>query len=609
MKDYPETSQFNFDFLASFSSLHANQETTWYWANYTTYLLLQDAASLEPLQNKLHPFMEKEMKGKGSTIRYYLERFDQIHLTSPHHAMVPNTSMTYLYILGIIAALILVIVCFTYINLSTAKSVDRAREVGVRKVSGAMKGQLFWQFMGESLILCLLSVVVSFGIAALVLPYFNILTERIFLVEELFTVQFILIAIGAMLVVSLLAGAYPAMILAGLQPIKVLKGVFKNTATAKWMQQSLIVFQFSITVFLIIATLVIQSQLNFIQNENLGYTREQVLSISLDSDMPYPHVVALKQQLKNNKDVTAVSRTMNAPVRIASGYSMRSLAMEKTEWLPVNANPIDEEYIAVNGLQLVAGNSFTEADMQDAAREEGGCYFILNESAARQLGWSPEEAIGQKMQVNREGIVRGVVKDFHFASMRQVIKPLVLFSDARGRQLVVKIDGKNISETISSMEAIWKQAVPNQPFEYHFLDEDYESLYKSETQLGMIMSRFSMIAITLACLGLFGLSSYVIQQRMKEISIRKVMGASLFMLLKVLSRNFVLLILGSIMIAVPLGYMLMRQWLDKFVYRIELSGWIFIAAGSTTLLIAMLTISIHAVRAALSNPVKNLRTE
>lgn len=613
MRDYPQTSQMKFDFLASFSSLRQNQEESYFNANYTTYLLLVNENSFAPLQEKLHPFMEKEMEGSGASIHFYLEHFKDVHLYSPYSDFVANTSVRYLYILGGVAFLIIIIVCFTYINLSTAKSIERAREVGIRKVAGAMSAQLFWQFIGESFVVCSLSVMVSIGATTLLLPAFNELISKNLQLTDLFTPAFILGMFGATLFVSLLAGGYPALVLSRLQPVKVLKGVFKNTTAAKVLQQSLTVFQFAISVFLIIATVVIQSQLHFIQHQKLGYDRDHVIVMQVGWNTSYNLASTLKNELKTNPQIINLSRCVSTPVSIYGGYSMRLPSMPEDEVIAVNANPVDADYIRTTGLELIAGKDFTENYIEqttDEKWEDNRFHYILNESAVKKLGFkSNEEAIGQKMVLNTEGIIVGVIKDFNFQSLRNNINPLVLFTASWGSRLLVKIKGDDIEGTLSFMKEKWKKLLPNRPFEYSFLDDEYNRVYQTEMQLGQMMNFFAGIAIILACLGLFGLSSYMIQQRIKEVSIRKVLGASVFNLLSILSGNFVRLVLLAITLAVVPAYFLMKQWLDGFVYRIELHAGIFMLAGCVTLLIAVVTIGIHGIRAAVDNPVKGLRSE
>lgn len=614
MEDYPVNSQIKFDFLASFSSLGVNQEETYYNANYTTYLLLSDKDAFDALQAKITPFMRKETAGSGDFINFILEPFDRIHLYSEHAGFVPNTSIVYLYILSAVAFLILVIVSFTYINLSTARSVERAREVGIRKVVGAAKAQLFWQFIGEAFMMCSAAVILSVNIAILALPYFNQLTEKDLQVEGLFTFAFVLITFFVTVMVSLVAGSYPALILAGFQPVKVLKGVFRSTDSGKLVQQSLTVFQFSISVILLVSTFVIQGQLHFIQTKKLGFNREHILVLPINQKM-LENLPVVKKELTAHPDIEHVSRCVSTPVQIGGGYSMRSAGMAEDDNFPVTANPVDEDYIRTTGLEIIAGGDFTEQDIKDAESEvlnERTYHFILNESAAQQLGWTPEEAIGKKMFMgtHRPGFVKGVVKDFHFQSIHKPIEPLVLFTETRGHgHLLVKVNGNNIRETISFVEGKWKQLVPYAPFEYRFLDEDFSALYKSELQLGKVMNLFSGIALTLACAGLFGLSSYVVQRRVKEIGIRKILGASMLSIIGIISANFTRLVLVAIVIGCTAACFMMERWLQDFAYRIEIQWWIPVGAGVLAIAIALVTVSFQAVKVAIANPVDSLRSE
>jgi putative ABC transport system permease protein len=613
--DYPPNSQIKFDFLASFSSLGANQEETYFEANYTTYLLLEDAQSLLPLQRKITPFMKKEIAGSGASINFILEPFDRIHLHSEYAGFVPNTSITYLYILSAVGLLILAIVCLTYTNLSTAQSMQRAKEVGIRKVVGANKPQLFWQFIGESFLLFSAAILVSIAGVVFILPYFNVLAGQQFQSQNLFTLWFALFAIGITIVVSFLAGSYPAIVLSGFYPVRVLKGVFKNTSSGKWVQQSLMVFQFAISVFLIVSTVIILRQLDFIQHKKLGYDRHHVLSLPMN-DKVLDKLPVIKQEFKSNPEVINVSRCVSSPVQIAGGYNMRSSTMSESEQMSVTATPIDEDYIKTTGLQIIAGTDLIEQDLKDASLGDWGSvkrvyHFILNESAARQLGWSSQEAIGKKMFMGgRQGFVKAVVKDFHFQSIHHVIKPVVLFTEVRTHgQVLVKVSGKDIPKTILFMENKWKQLVPSVPFEYQFLDDNYEQLYRSENQLGIVMKLFSGIAVILACIGLLGLSAYTIQQRIKEIGIRKILGASPMRIVGLLSGNFVKLVMLSILISCPPGYWLMNRWLLGFAYRVEIDWWIFALAAFSCIGITLLTVSVQGIKAALTNPVDSLKLE
>lgn len=613
IQDCPSNSQIKFDFLCSFSSMYANQEDTYWDANYTTYLLLKDKASIASLQAKLPPFMKKEMQGKGATVNFYLEPFRSVHLFSEYGGFEPNNNIAYIYILGAVALLILAIACFTYINLSTARSMERAREVGVRKVMGAGGRQLFWQFIGESLLLTGAAILISLAAASMLLPAFNQLTGKTLMVPALFSPALLGVVLLSMACVGLLAGAYPALVLSGFQPVKVLKGAFKNTDKGQWMRQSLIVFQFIISVFLIVSTAVVQKQLYFIQHKTLGVDRDHILVLPLDHRMN-PQLPMIKTEFASAPGVLSVSAAHNAPINIVGGYNMRSSVMPEDQQIAVNANAVDEDFVKTAGLQLIAGADLTPEDMKQAALPDSLhlFHFILNESAARELGWTPETAIGKRMflDATRPGVVKGVIRDFNFQNLHNVIKPLVLFPENRyGYQWLIKVGGDNPQATIAALGAKWKTLVPYRPFEYHFLDEDYNRLYQSEIRLGEVLNLFAGIAIILACLGLFGLSSYAAQQRVREVGIRKVLGASVTQIVLLLSRDFIRLAGIAILVAFPLSWWAMSRWLQDFAYRTPLSAYVFILAGLLTLLLTLVTVGIKAVTTALMNPVKNLKTE
>jgi len=615
MQDCPTNSQIQCDFVASFSSLGItpDAEDTYWDANYTTFLLLKNKTAINSLQAKLPAFMKKEMQGQGATVNFYLEPFTSIHLHSDYDSFVPNNNIAYIYILTAVALLILIIACFTYINLSTARSLERAKEVGIRKVIGAGKTQLFIQFLGESAIICIAAVFFSLIIASLLLPAFNELTNEQLGASALFSVLFISFSVLVALIVSVFAGIYPALILTGFQPVKVLKGSFKNTASGQTLRKSLIVFQFAISVFLIVCTFIVQQQLYFIRHIKLGYNKDHVIVLPLDDKMR-DNLAVIKEEFKQNPDVLSVSSCSNTPVQGGGGFSMRSALMPEDEQMTVLADRVDEDYVATVGLQIIAGRNFNTQDIKDVSNDDyqkNSYHFILNESAAKQLGWTAQEAVGKKMFLgsDRPGIIAGVVKDFHFESLHTPIKPFVLFPESWKRQLLVKLSGSHLQETISSIEAKWKALIPHRPFEFHFLDEDYNKLYGSEMRLGTIMNLFAGIAIALACLGLFGLSAYTAQQRFKEIGVRKVLGASVSNLVLLLSKDFIKLIIIAFILAAPVAWYAMNNWLNDFAYRIRINTWIFIATGLLAVIIALATISFQAIKAAMANPVKSLRTE
>lgn len=613
--DCPSNSQIKFDLLASFSSLYDDDNPTYWDANYTTFLLLKNKDQIGPLQTKVSAFMKKEMQGKGAEVNFLLEPFMRIHLYSPYAGFEPGTSIIYIYILAGVALLILVIAGATYINLSTARSVDRAREVGVRKVIGAGKRQLFWQFIGESLLLCSFAVVLSLCVVLLVLPAFNRLADRQLPWRMVLSPLFLMVSIGIGLGVGVLAGSYPALVLSRFHPVKVLKGAFKNTKSGQGLRQSLIVFQFTISVFLIVATFIMSRQLSYIRHRDLGFDREHVLELPMDRSLQ-KDIDYMKTEFMRNPDVLRVSECASSPVSIHGGYNMRNTLMSEDQQLAVFGDPVDQDFIATTGLKIIAGEGISRQDMlnadpADTARKPNFA-FVINETAAKELGWTPREAVGKRMFMDdsRPGFVRGVVKDFNFQDLHTPIKGLVLFPQSRANRLLVRVSGQHLPQTLDYLEAKWKEMAPAIPYQVHFLDERFNQLYEAETRLGTVMNLFSAVAIVLACLGLFGLSSYAAKQRVKEIGIRKVLGASLGHLALLLSGSFIRLAALSMLIAMPLAAWATRRWfLDEFVYRAGMAWWIFIAAGILVMAITLATVSIQALKTALLNPVKNLKVE
>ena len=610
--DCPSNSQLKFDFLASFSSLGPAQEETYFNANFITYLLLKDRSSIASLQGKIEPFMKKEITDKGTKINYHLEPYTSVHLHSPYDGFEPNSNISYIYITGGIALLILIIACFTYINLSTARSMERAKEVGIRKVSGALRGQVFWQFIGESALITFVALLLSFALAAMLLPAFNTLADRKLQLDQLFQPGVLISALLILAGISLLAGSYPALILSKFQPVKVLKGAFKNTGSGNFLRKSLTVFQFAISAFLVIATFVMQRQLKYIQTRKLGYDREHVLVMPMDSKMNDKSDL-FKTEFKTNPEVLVVSKAYQTPVNILGGYAMSNSPNNENS-MSVKANPIDEDFIKANSLQIIAGTDLTRQDLVNVSNEDytkNYFQFVLNESAAKALGWTPQEAIGKKMflDLQRPGEVKAVIKDFHFASLHTAVEPLVLFPDNWGAVMMVKTTGKNLPQTIAFLGKKWKELAPHRPFEYRFMDEDYNKMYDSEMRTGKVFSVFSAIAILLACLGLFGLSAYAVQQRTKEIGIRKVLGASSAGITLLLANQFIRLVAIAFVIAAPITWILAEKWLRDFVYRTDVPVYIFIVSGLDITGVALFTVSFQDIRAAMSNPVKSLRTE
>ena len=619
VRDMPDNSQIRADFVASFISLEAARTEQWWTANYVTYLLLSQPGQLPALQRQITDYMKtdavrKEAGLTGSDfLTYHLEPLTSVHLYSSMDGLRPNGSITYIYILGAIAMLILVIACVNYTNLAAAQSEGRKGEISIRKVLGAPKSQLFGQYLGESILLTFLALILAVILSTGLLPLFNQIADKSLAIADILNPMTICALIGLGLIVSLLAGAYPSFILANARLIGILKSGFRLSSSGGNFRRSLIVFQFVISVFLMISTMIILQQISFIQHRKLGYDKDHIL------------VLPVTWQMRNNYDAIkeAIART---PQVISVGGASGNLTF--VEWtdilkdhngsqpkeITIRAIPADPDFVRTMGMQIIAGTPFTQADLQllDTSNDYKNYRysFVLNESAAKALGWTPEQAIGKTVEKNAPGTVKAVVKDFHFASLHQPITPLVIFLNKDFiNTLYVKISGQNLPGTLQSLEAVWKERVPYRPFEYHFLDEDYNALYATETRTGQLFSAFSLTAILLACLGLFALAAYTTVQRTKEIGIRKVLGASLVSITGLLSGDFLKLVLIAALISFPLSWWAMHKWLEDFAYRISISGWVFAAALLLSLLIALATVSFQAIRAALANPVESLRSE
>ncbi len=616
--DAPENSQIKYDFIASFTSLQAAKTEEWWTANYTTYLLLKNKDELKSFQQQLNSYMlgisKSELKlENNSPLLYNLEPLLSVHLYSQLDGLEPSGSITTVYILGIIALLILVIACINYTNLATVQSSARSAEIGIRKVLGAEKSQLFRQFIGESFLLTLLSLVIAIILSAILLPYFNQLTGKTLSFSLMlkpipfFTVIILFIAI------AFSSGAYPAFILSNTGIIHILKSGLRLSSSGGTFRKSLIIFQFAVSIFLIIATIIILQQLNYIQSKDLGYDKEHILVLPITQQVR-ENYEPIKAEISRLPQVISVSGANATPTFVRWGDGISAETGHGKVSLDITALPSDLGFMKTMGMKIIAGTDFTRADLKlaDTANQSKNFKyaFILNETAVKAFGWTPEQAVGKTVEKNFPGVIKAVVKDFHFSSFHQPIGPLMLFLDRNyTNDFFIRVSGKNLPATINSLQNLWKERAPSMPFEYRFLDDDYNSLYISEQRSAKVFSTFSILAILLACLGLFGLVAFTTMQRTKEIGIRKVLGAGVSGIVALITKDFLKLTLIAVLVASPLAWYFMHQWLQGFAYRIAIRWWVFAAAGGLAILIALLTISFQAVKAALANPVKSLRSE
>lgn len=615
--DAPDNSGMRFDFVATFTSLRAAKEEKWNEANYVTYLLLKEGSDYKTLQAKIDDYsatvLKKEMQLNGNAYsRFHLEPLPGVHLGSSLAGFEPNGNKVYVYVLGVVALLILLIACVNYTNLSTAQSAGRSAEVGMRKVFGADRRQVFYQFISESVVLTFFSILLGLALSVLLLPYFNQLSGKAFTVSVFYKPQLLAALLVLGFVIALAAGTYPSLVLSAERITNILKKGFRFTGSGA-LRKTLIVFQFVISLFLMVATAIVLQQLSYIKNKDLGYDKERIVVLPLDSAMK-AHYDDLKRAFMANANVQSIGGAYEEPVDVGWSDGLnKGSDYSETGRIAITALPVDEDFVKTLGLRFAAGGNFTGSDLKDKDTSNGGknqrLYFMLNETAAKALGWTPQQAVGQTVIKGASGPVRAVVKDFHFRSLHETVGPLAIFLNKDlVNTLFVKVSG-NVPAALSFLERAWKERVPHRSFEYHFLDESYAALYKAEQKTAGIFGAFAAVAIALACLSLFALTAYAIVQRTKEIGIRKILGASVPNILSLVAKDFLKLVAVAIVVATPLTWYAGSKWLENFAYRVSLHWWVFALAGGLAMLIAFATVSLQAIKAALANPVKSLRTE
>lgn len=634
LQDPPRNSQIQFNMIVNFLNLSQAKYEQWWTANWITYLQLAKGASMSNLETQINNYMatpeirtQAELD-KGDYLKYHLEPLKSVHLYSSLNGYEPNGNITYVYVLLLIAVLILSIACFNYTNLAIAQSSSRTGEIGIRKVLGALRGQLFRQFTGESLFITLFALILAVTASCLLLDFFNTLTGKHFIVADILQPIVLLAILITGIIIGFLAGSYPALVLSGTKLINILRSGFRITGGHAGLRRTLIVLQFVISLFLIIITVVILQQMSYIRNKDLGLDRDHVVVLPIDGKT-HNSYAQLKAAVGSLPGVTSVSGSYNLPISATWGDGLTAITDHGRVSFSITAIPADLNYLTTLNMHLLAGSDFTNADLPanttrgnatgvdtTEAYAAGGdsskpAYrYILNETAVRKLGWTPEQAIGKIVSRGEPGIVKGVVRDFNFASMHQAIGPLMLFADTSFVQhMLIRVKGRDLQGTLAQLQSTWKQYVPSRPFDYHFLDDDYNRLYTTEQRTATIFTVFASLAIILACMGLFGLAAISTVQRTKEIGIRKVLGADLLNICVLISHSFLRLVLVAILIAAPLAWLAAGKWLEGFAYRIPLHFWVFPAAGGAVILLAFGTVSFHALRAATMNPAKSLKTE
>jgi putative ABC transport system permease protein len=605
VEDPPATSHLQYDALFSWASTSWADREIWGSANFYTYLKLSSPNARAEVEEKIAGLVQEKigamMEERGFDLSYALQPLTGIHLYA-------NGNITYVYLFGAIALLILVVACINFVNLATARSGERAREVGVRKTLGAHRSRLVGQFLVESVVLALAAAVLALAAAEAALPAFEALSGR----ELAGAVSAQPGAVGSLLlgavVTGLLAGAYPALVLSDYEPVSVLKGTFGGGPKRGWLRQGLVVVQFAVSMVLIVGTVVIYTQLDYVQSKNLGFDREHVAVLPLSGSLD-ERFATVQQEMSGVAGVEHVAAVSSIPGGRHGGYQATTEGMEGREQ-GITGIVASSGVVDAMGLELLTGDGLP-ASVPDSL--QGRYPFVINETMAQRFGWTPQEAVGKPLSLHgREGHVRGVVKDFHVASLRQTIDPLVLFVESSPAPLdhaLVRMRGASVRAAMEGVETAWARLAPDVPFTYRFLDDAYDALYRAEVRTGRVFGVIAGLAILVAILGLVGLAAYSVRRRMKEISIRKTLGATVPGIVRMFSMEVIALVGVAFLVAAPLAYLAAQQWLQRFAYATDVGPWPFLLAVAVTATLAAGTMAAQALRAARTNPAEVLQAE
>ncbi len=621
LADLPANSHLTIDFLANYANaneLAGYDVTTNYWGggDTWTYLLLAPGTDKAALQAQLPAYIKQIGDPNSGVWKPNLISLTDIYLRTN---LVATNRLTYACVFAIVALLILGLACFNYVNLATARATKRAKEVGVRKVLGSSFGQLWRQFLGETLLFMGLAVALSVGIVLLTLPAFNQLTDKQLTPDSLLTGSRLWGLAASLGVVGLLAGSYPAFVLSSFRPATVLKGTGSPADGRAWLRQTLVVGQFAVSVGMIVATVVVYNQLAYIQNKNVGYQREQVLTMDL-RDASDNAKEQFKRQVLGLSGVKAATRASGLP---GSGSAMGIKLV--SEYFPKGAVSggmlrltTDGDYLKTFNIRLIAGRKLDDSRPADKKA------FLVNQAAMTFFGWKtiagkmtgyytygPDPASpGGYREIAQRGEVVGVIRDYNHADLKQAVAPMLIsLNEGWAGQLAIRLRPGSIPATVQQLQQIWQQQFPDKPFSYEFLDDTFTRTYRTEVRTGQVFGLFAALAVLISCLGLFGLATFTAEQRTKEIGVRKVLGASVVSIVTLLSKDFLKLVLIAIVIASPIAWYAMNRWLQDFAYKITIEWWVFALAGLLAVGIALLTVSFQSVKAALMNPVKSLRSE
>ena len=624
-KAFPPNAHLHPGMLLSFNTLkdsvvygERNLQRSWSNNAFFTYLLVPDNFSPQKMIAQFPAFIDKRMAGQeyvgqqaSKFTKLGLQKLTDIHLYShSDYEAEPNGDISRVYIFSAIALFILLIACINYMNLSTARSALRAKEIGIRKVIGARRKELIAQFLGESVLICWAAILLAGALTYLALPWLNKISGQELSINTLLQWKILIPVFLTPFIVGIISGIYPALFMSSFQPVKTLKGLFKVGGGNISFRKVLVVTQFSISIILIITTVIVFQQLSYIQNKSLGFDKDKIITTANTTEVSRQYEAFRNELLKNSafKNVSRSSRIPTGRLLDNMGASTFTGDSARPVTTDIKFVSVDHDFVSTFGISMKSGRFFSRDYGTDTAS------FVINESSVKALGWTNENAIGKDFKYgSQKGHIIGVINDFHFESMHQPIVPMVLcfFPPSQNyfNNVSVKIAGNDISSALAYMETTWKKYFPETPADYTFLDQNFDKLYQSEQKQATLFTVFACVAIFIACLGLFGLSAFAISQRIKEIGVRKVLGANVSGIVGLLSKDFLKLVAIAALMAFPVAWYAMNNWLKDFAYRIHIQWWVFIIAGIAAALIAFLTVSFQAIKAAVANPVKNLRTE
>lgn len=611
IRDIPSQSHFNFDFFLSYPSIPESEINSWGYSGIHNYVLVKPGAGIPTLEKEIQSIAIKQyppsITSGGNYLKVQLTPLPDIHLRSKsQYEIDKGGNIQFVYILSVIAFFILLIACVNFINLSTARSANRAKEVGVRKVIGSSRKNLIGQFLTESVLLAFISTLFAIVMVRLMLPFFNQVADKQLVISGASLLSAVPALLLIVLLVGALAGIYPALYLSGFKPIMVLKGRLATGFKRSVLRSSLVVFQFSVSIFLIISTLVVYNQLSYMHQKDIGFNKSQMLVIKNTGRLgnTIDHFKQALKQMPGVGDATISGFLPTGRERNITGL-FPQLPIDIKQDVLTEFWHVDEDYITTMGMQLAEGRNFSSRFASDSGA------IIVNEAFVKKMGF--KDPLNKTVYRNSLGVqayrIVGVVKDFNYSSLRDNVQPLALVYGSDNAAVAVRISSANLPALMTQIENIYKRLSGNFQFTYSFMDQDFEAIYRAEHRMKQIFISFSALAIVIACLGLFGLTAYAAEQRNKEIAIRKVIGASTGSIINIMSAGFIKLVGISILIASPLGWFAMNKWLQDFAYRTQIGVSVFLTAGIIALVIAVVTISFQSIRAALANPVKSLRAE